>query len=607
MTIHYAHLTWEPDNILTANSSTFETSVGNWGTLVNCTLLLNAGSTPSFVQTEHAKLTSSAGGPMSTTTPSGTAGYPCAPGVVVSALAHCRTASAAQSCSLDIIFYDANGAVISTDVGSTVTDATGIWKRVTNSGTSPAGTAFVALKYLVANTGGASEIHHIDGVMLWVGAAATSEFAYCAGDTSASKITCPDSTQLSPTGDLDLIVHCALDDFSPAGAQALLSKWITTGNQRSFRFSLATDGKLILEWSADGTTVITKTSTVVAPTNSGDPVWLRVTLDVNNGAAGNDVKFYTSPDGVTYTQVGSTVTTASTTSVFNSTSQIEIGAANSSADRELDFRVYHVQMFGSINGTSQIAGWDFTEKTIGATTVTDAFGNVATLAGNSYLDEWEVGSGDTFAAYLIERSDDASGFLEIARITSMLVQQFNDYEGKRNVTATYRMRTERDDGSLSAYTPTGTALPTFTQCGYQFTSNEDPTKNLEYTDEPDRVYEFEDKPQEWDLYSRDYSVVFRGTENRGDTFTANLWLYMGGTPGTNAVPSNLRGRPAFQPLIDLVRAQLSYVCVLDQDGSRWFAALTMSKGTRQEPGGKYLFPVRVRQVTATPSTPDATP
>lgn len=214
----------------------------------------------------------------------------------------------------------------------------------------------------------------------------------------------------------------------------------------------------------------------------------------------------------------------------------------------------------------------------------------------------------TFAAYLIEREDDtAVGYQTIARITSPSVTGFDDYEGRRNTTANYRMRVEREDGAVSFYTDVETADPEFTQCGYQLTSNEDPSLNLEYMDSPDRVYEFPDPVQEWELYDRNFAVLFRESEDRGTIFTINFWLYMDGTPVSNNVPDGIKGFQAFTALRTLVRADLSYVCVLDQDGNKWFAALRMDgqKATRKEPGGKYLFPIRVRQVTTTPSTPDA--
>src|SRR3546814_18187480 len=74
-------------------------------------------------------------------------------------------------------------------------------------------------------------------------------------------------------------------------------------------------GTISFAWSPDGTLAsrITAVSTVAVPADS-TRVSIKVTLDVNNGAAGNDVVFAPadSTDG-TSTQSGTTVTTAGVT------------------------------------------------------------------------------------------------------------------------------------------------------------------------------------------------------------------------------------------------------------------------------------------------------
>src|SRR3546814_4084966 len=89
-------------------------------------------------------------------------------------------------------------------------------------------------------------------------------------------------------------------------------------------------GTISLAVSPDGTLAsrITAVSTVAVPADS-TRVSIKVTLDVNNGAAGNDVVFATadSIDG-TYTQLGTTVTNAGVTSVHAGTADLEIGEIN---------------------------------------------------------------------------------------------------------------------------------------------------------------------------------------------------------------------------------------------------------------------------------------
>jgi hypothetical protein len=81
-------------------------------------------------------------------------------------------------------------------------------------------------------------------------------------------------------------------------------------------------------------------------------LWVRVTLTVNNGASGNDSNFYTSTDGTTWTQLGTTVTTAGVTSIFASTSIVEVGSVNAGALGPVSGRVYRAQVLNGINGTT---------------------------------------------------------------------------------------------------------------------------------------------------------------------------------------------------------------------------------------------------------------
>ena len=46
-----------------------------------------------------------------------------------------------------------------------------------------------------------------------------------------------DKASLDITGDIALIAHLAMDDWTPAGASSLMSKSTTSGNQISWRFT----------------------------------------------------------------------------------------------------------------------------------------------------------------------------------------------------------------------------------------------------------------------------------------------------------------------------------------------------------------------------------
>lgn len=164
-------------------------------------------------------------------------------------------------------------------------------------------------------------------------------------------VSTPDSSSTSITGDIDIRL-----DVQPAtwdAGQGLAGKYEPSGNQRSWALWVNADGTLTLRWSNDGTTQLTATSTAAVTVPDSGRLAVRATLDVNNGAAGKDVKFYTAPTMAdSFVQLGATVTTAGTTSIFNSTADTVLGYVNSAdAGGELVGRIYAFQLYDGIAGT----------------------------------------------------------------------------------------------------------------------------------------------------------------------------------------------------------------------------------------------------------------
>lgn len=206
--------------------------------------------------------------------------------------------------------------------------------------------------------------------------------------------------------------------------------------------------------------------------------------------------------------------------------------------------------------------------------------------------------GASFAAYEIERNDSTAGYQRIAEITAEATADFDDYEGRRGVLASYRMRVRRTDGAVSAWTSTATTTPAVQTSRLLLVSNEDPTLNVElYLAAVDRVYGFPERVEEWEMHGRDNVVIIRDLEDLGDDLLFEVLL----DPATaSATP----GRAAFQPVLDIARdPDLSYVAVLDSDGNRWLAAVLADAGRRRNPKGVHSMPLRAREITDTPSTP----
>lgn len=197
-----------------------------------------------------------------------------------------------------------------------------------------------------------------------------------------------DSAATSPAGDMDVRVKLNLNGSAFSAQGAIASKFGVAGN-RTWRLEMLTAGKMYFETSADGTTLIGHTSTAaLSGSQLTSDIWVRATIDVDNGTGGHDVIFYTSTNGSTWTQLGSTVTTAGTTSLYNSTSTTQfIGRGTSSmAQQDHAIKFFEFEVYGSLDGTSRVIDVDvgamFNRSNVTSNTFVDDVGNTVTVAYN---------------------------------------------------------------------------------------------------------------------------------------------------------------------------------------------------------------------------------
>lgn len=197
----------------------------------------------------------------------------------------------------------------------------------------------------------------------------------------------PDAAPLDIVGDIDLRADVSLWDWTPTVQNAIISKYGTVGNQRSYRLIVNTTGNLVLTWSPDGTSAaaLTRTSTAVAVPGSGGRLAIRATLDVNNGAAGHTVTFYTaSTIDSAWTQLGAPVVTAGVTSIFAGTADLIVGAVTTAGTEGVNGIVHEVQVLNGIAG-SVVADPDFMAQTTGTTAFADDQGNAWSLVGAALI------------------------------------------------------------------------------------------------------------------------------------------------------------------------------------------------------------------------------
>lgn len=243
--------------------------------------------------------------------------------------------------------------------------------------------------------------------------------------SSGSYAWAPDSANTSPTGDLTIQGRFALDDWTPSATSVLIAKWETASNQRSWSLSVNTSGNLVLETSADGSTVLTHTSTAATSITDGTAKSIRVTIDVNNGAAGRDVKFYTSDDEVTWTQLGSTVTVGATTSIFNSTARVTVGARlNDGSGSRMTGKAYWAGFSADLTYTDVRANPNFTRQQPDVTSFQDTASTPATWTLAAALS----GLGRDIDAYYVTRWFDADNASVLKRWRRPELVMDNDYD-----------------------------------------------------------------------------------------------------------------------------------------------------------------------------------
>lgn len=218
---------------------------------------------------------------------------------------------------------------------------------------------------------------------------------------SGSSVTAPDSAGLSITGDVDLRFDAWLWTWRPEGGSNILLK--SSAGQRSYRVIQNGNGTTSLYWSADGTTELSITSTLTVPLPMVGRKRVRVTFDVNNGAGGKTVTFYTAdPDDgtlstATWTQ-WDTVTESGTTSIADTTSSLTVFT-------NVEAKVFAAQVRDGIAGTVR-AFPDFAAQAAGVSSFSDGT-NTWTVGAGAALTDADVRAWFEVAAW--PRKRDVSG------------------------------------------------------------------------------------------------------------------------------------------------------------------------------------------------------
>lgn len=202
-------------------------------------------------------------------------------------------------------------------------------------------------------------------------------------------VSTPDVAALDITGDIDVRVDAQLVNWLDAAdglkTTELVGKLTVAAGGKSWFLGVRSN-KLYFEWSADGTNTLSASSTTELVVPPSGRLTVRVTLDVDNGASGRTITFWTAPSGTAgpWIQLGTAVVQSGTTSIFNSTTSVRVGNATDVAMTPGAGRCMAVEIRNGIGGTV-VANPVFTAQSIGTTSFADAAGRTWTLNGGTEI------------------------------------------------------------------------------------------------------------------------------------------------------------------------------------------------------------------------------
>lgn len=196
--------------------------------------------------------------------------------------------------------------------------------------------------------------------------------------TSGNYVSTPDSAALSITGDIDLRADLTLADWTPGALTLAIAKFAGSGT-RSYYLGIDTAGRIVLGHSSDGTATSATPSTVATGVADGARKSIRAVMDVDNGAGGRDLTFYLGDNMAGWVQLGTTVTVASTTTIFDSAQAVEVGSATGGTSNLVTGTVHRAQI---LSGATEVADLDC--RTPASPRYRDSHGNVWTFNGSAY-------------------------------------------------------------------------------------------------------------------------------------------------------------------------------------------------------------------------------
>lgn len=193
-------------------------------------------------------------------------------------------------------------------------------------------------------------------------------------NTAGQYADTPDAAANQIAGDLEYQFRGSFSDWTPGSLVVPFGKWTS-----SWRMRIQTSGVLTATNQNGGQ--ISTNSTVGTGLTDDEVNWIKITQDVDNGAGGNDIKFYLGGTGTSpsYTQLGDTVTTGSTIT-RDTGGNVQIGRTSTPV---YPGKYYELKVYDGIDGTLKVHfnAADFALGASDGATAVAATGETWTLHG----------------------------------------------------------------------------------------------------------------------------------------------------------------------------------------------------------------------------------
>lgn len=271
----------------------------------------------------------------------------------------------------------------------------------------------------------------------------------------------------------------------------------------------------------------------------------------------------------------------------------------------------NIKLKAWLAGTVEPVAWTLSVSDVQNLGTSIAFTSFAsTTAGQSFVfDNSQAVTPWGFGYLELQRSDAYDGTWQtIMKTYSEGTTFFNDYEARAGILSSYRLRCSNLLGFVGAFSATATGtVPGSGVTGrnvatsmLMFTTNEHQAggRNLAYAAAVDATVEDLNFPEtgrsqiQW-MYGKDFQTAYQPAERGGETFSRSLLVSQMAVAG----PLLEQG---FRGMRDLAWDTITYVCVRNDIGDRWYANLQVSDGSFSR--NRFLSNISV-QVTETYTSP----